>query len=74
MPFSLSGSATYLKRALGPVADRATVHALYFAGLGCVVYGCWLIYKPAGWIIGGALLFLFSMLMDREAKDTRESR
>lgn len=40
--------------------------ALYVCGLGAVVTGCFLIYRPAGWIVGGLLLFGMSMLINRE--------
>lgn len=31
-----------------------------------MVYGAWLIYKPAGWIIGGGLSLFVSMLIDKQ--------
>lgn len=37
----------------------------YFGGLGALVYGCWLVYRPAGWIVAGLLIFGLSLLMDR---------
>jgi len=46
--------------------------ALYLLGLGCTVYGCWLLFHPLGWIVGGLLLFVIAMLIDREAKETNE--
>lgn len=27
-----------------------------FLGFAALVYGCWLIYPPASWIVGGGLL------------------
>jgi glucose dehydrogenase len=40
-------------------------HGLLFAGLAFVVYGAWLIYHPAGFLVAGILLILFALLLDR---------
>jgi hypothetical protein len=56
------------------ITERLLVHFLYLLGLYCAVYGCWLIYHPAGWIIGGALLVAFSLLLDKGMKESDESR
>jgi len=53
------------------VAVRATVAAMPgllrdLAGLGgvwLVAYGAWLIYPPAGFIVGGSLLILGALLL-----------
>lgn len=43
---------------------------LYFAGLASIVYGCGLIYRPAGFIVGGLLSFVLSMLLVRPGADS----
>lgn len=35
-----------------------TPDSLLLAGAGCVSYGAWLIYPPAGFIVGGLLLLV----------------
>lgn len=50
------------------------IHLLYLLGLACAVYGVWLIYHPAGWVVGGVLLVVFAMLIDRETREPDESR
>jgi len=35
-----------------------TPDTLLMAGAGCVSYGAWLIYPPAGFIVGGLLLLV----------------
>ncbi|MGJ5149857.1 hypothetical protein [Bradyrhizobium sp. HKCCYLR1023] len=36
-----------------------------FAGAGAIAYGAWLIYVPAGFLVGGALLLALSILFGR---------
>jgi hypothetical protein len=35
-------------------ALRISIDVLGLVGVGAVVYGTWLVYPPAAWIIGGA--------------------
>jgi len=35
------------------------------AGAGAVAYGAWMIYPPAGFIVGGALVLAGTLLMAR---------
>lgn len=42
--------------------------SLCLTGLAAVVYGAWLIYHPAGFIAFGILLFLVSLIADKESK------
>lgn len=44
---------------------------LYLLGLAAVVYGVWLIYHPAGFIVAGILLVLFSLLIDRHKESSK---
>ena len=43
----------------------AVKYLLYVGGLTAIVTGCSLIYRPAGYIVGGLLLFGISMLIDK---------
>lgn len=46
---------------------RKTPHAICdlagFVGAGTISYGSWLIYEPAGFLVGGLLLMAFAMLI-----------
>jgi hypothetical protein len=42
------------------------VDGLGFAGAGAIAYGAWLIYVPAGYLVGGALLMAMSVLFGRK--------
>ncbi|WP_439399058.1 hypothetical protein ACRQ5Q_16910 [Bradyrhizobium sp. PMVTL-01] len=37
-----------------------------FAGAGAIAYGAWLIYVPAGFLVGGALAMALSVLIGRK--------
>ena len=53
------------------VAVRATAAAVSgllrdlagLSGVGLVAYGAWLVYPPAGFIVGGTLLILGALLL-----------
>lgn len=36
-----------------------------FCGMTSIAYGCSLIYKPAGWIVGGLMVFGISLVVDK---------
>ena len=57
------GIATALSSVLPAVADVAVL----LAGGALLSYGAWLAYKPAGFIVGGALLIAGSVLNSRGA-------
>ena len=40
---------------------------LFLIGCGLVVYGVWLIYVPAAWIVAGILTIVFGGLVGLEA-------
>jgi hypothetical protein len=49
-------------------ADRLAALARDLAGVAgaaCVAYGAWLVYHPAGFIVGGALLVAGTVLFER---------
>ena len=43
---------------------------LGFAGAGAIAYGAWLIYVPAGFLVGGVLLMTLSVLIGRKLERT----
>lgn len=44
-----------------------------FAGMAAIAYGAWLIYRPAGFLVGGVLLIAAAMLFGQrlDAKGAR---
>jgi hypothetical protein len=52
--------------AIGRRAPHAINDALGFAGAGAVAYGAWLIYAPAGYLVGGMLAMALSVLAGRK--------
>ena len=58
--------------ATGRAIPHLVVDGLGFAGAGAIAYGAWLIYPPAGFLVGGALMMVLSVLfgrkLDREAR------
>ena len=60
----------------GRAIARRTPHvindALGFAGAGAIAYGAWLIFIPAGFLVGGALLIAMSVLFGRKLERSRQ--
>lgn len=46
--------------------------AVGLSAVGLIAYGAWLIYEPAGYIVGG-LLVLIGVIMNSGSKATRSS-
>ena len=44
---------------------------LFFGGMGSVVWGCWMVYRPLGPIIGGLLAVWLGMLISVERNEPR---
>jgi hypothetical protein len=44
------------------------------AGAGLIAYGCWLIYEPAGLIVGGVLLLTGAVLVARSGREEPEQQ
>lgn len=64
-----------IRAAVGRLASRATAaivaqvpDALMAAGIGGISYGSWLVYVPAGFIVGGALVLAMGVLAARKQK------
>lgn len=47
--------------------DAIAKVALYLGGIAGIVYGFWLIYHPAGFIVGGILCVALSLVLDKSA-------
>jgi hypothetical protein len=64
-----SRASAGLRKALATAARLAPhvlVDGLGFAGAGAIAYGAWLIYVPAGFLVGGVLLMALSVLIGRK--------
>lgn len=46
--------------------------ALMAAGIGAISYGSWLVYVPAGIIVGGVLVLVMGVLAARKPADKAE--
>ena len=53
-------------RALGAAALNWRPDMLMAAGAATVSFGAWQVYRPAGWIVGGAFLLLAGVLEARK--------
>jgi hypothetical protein len=53
---------TRLGRAIARRLPHVIADGLGFAGAGTIAYGAWLIYVPAGFLVGGALAMALSIL------------
>jgi hypothetical protein len=45
---------------------HVVVDGMGFAGAGAIAYGAWLVYVPAGFLVGGVLLMALSFLFGRK--------
>ena len=57
-----------LRRAFVAAARRVPhvlIDGMGFAGAGAIAYGAWLIFVPAGFLVGGVLLMTLSLLFGR---------
>jgi hypothetical protein len=53
-------------RAIASRVPHVIADGLGFAGAGAIAYGAWLIYVPAGFLVGGALAMALSVLIGRK--------
>ena len=53
-------------RAIVRRAPHVIADGLGFAGAGGIAYGAWLVYVPAGFLVGGALAMALSILFGRK--------
>lgn len=49
-----------MKRAIEVALD-----AIGFAGVGAIIYGAWLIYQPAAYLIGGGVALAGAVILPR---------
>lgn len=64
-----SRASAGLRKTLAAIVRRSP-HAIFdlmgFAGAGAIAYGAWLIYVPAGFLVGGLLAMALSVLFGRK--------
>lgn len=41
-------------------------HLLFFGGMAIGVYGVWMIFRPAGFLVAAGLMVWISLLIDKE--------
>ncbi len=57
-----------LKKALAPIPPLVFEQLFFFAGLGAITYGCWLVFKALGWVVGGLIgVWLATMISAERA-------
>ena len=49
-----------------PLLYASLPDVLLICGAACVTYGAWLVFAPAGFIVGGALLICGGVLVSRK--------
>lgn len=47
--------------------------ALVFAGLGCILFGCWQAWPPLAWMVGGIAIGGFGVLLIRAERNKRSN-
>lgn len=55
-----------LGRAIAPIPPLVCEKALFFGGLMAITWGCWMVYRPAGPIVGGLLGVWLAVLINAE--------
>lgn len=64
-----SRASAGLRKTLAVILLRSP-HVIFdllgFAGAGAISYGAWLIYVPAGFLVGGTLAMMLSVLIGRK--------
>lgn len=48
------------------IAFRALVDLIAVAAYSAIVYGCWQIYPPAAWIVGGSMALIAAVKTGRK--------
>lgn len=56
----------HLQKMLAAVAGLVP-DVLMVTGTGAIAYGAWMVYPPAGWLAGGALVLTAGVLAARKA-------
>lgn len=65
---AVAASATGVMRAARDFVSGWTPDTMMAAGAGCITYGVWLVYAPAGFVVGGGFLLTAGVLAARKAK------
>lgn len=56
-----------LAKSIGAVLPDLVLDVAGLAGAGSIAYGAWLVYPPAGFIVGGGLVLLGAVLLGAKA-------
>lgn len=56
-----------LAKTIGAVLPDLFLDVAGLAGAGSIAYGAWLVYPPAGFIVGGGLVLLGAVLLGAKA-------
>ena len=67
MKARLLALASALRARVAAIVPSVFAHVLFFAGLGAVTYGVWLIRPAAGFIVGGLLMVWVSFLVSADS-------
>lgn len=54
-------------KAIGRALPALARDAAGISGAGLIVYGAWLVYAPAGFVVGGTFLMLSALVLARRA-------
>lgn len=54
-------------RAVGRAAPDAVVDVAGLGGVGAIAYGAWMVYPPAGFIVGGTLVVAGAVVLGAKA-------
>lgn len=57
-----------VSRALNNVAPAVCQQLCFFGGMAAITYGAWMIYRPAGPIVGGALAMWIATAISQERR------
>jgi hypothetical protein len=51
---------------VGKALHSALIGLMFFAGLASITYGCWMIYKPLGPMMGGVLVVSIALWLSTQ--------
>lgn len=54
------------RAAVSGIASYSFEHLMFLGGLTMIAYGAWMIYRPAGFIVGGWLMVKIAFLVSAE--------
>ncbi len=66
---TVPGRLRNVRRAIGAVLPDLLRDVAGIAGAAAISYGAWQVYRPAGWIVGGALAVAGAWLYRTQAEE-----